>query len=48
MLRPQIDWERAISEEILEKLDLHQKKLLGLNHPIAASVKDFLNNRMLR
>ena len=48
MLRPQIDWERAISEEILEKLDLHQKKLLGLNHPIAASVNDFLNNRMLR
>lgn len=48
MLRPQIDWERAISQEVQENLDLTQKKLLGLSHPIAGSVKDFLKNRMTR
>lgn len=48
MLRPQIDWLRAISQEIAEKLDFQQRKLLGLNHPIAASVQDFLVNRMTR
>jgi ectoine hydroxylase-related dioxygenase (phytanoyl-CoA dioxygenase family) len=48
MLRPQIDWERAVSKEIREKLDVNQRKLLGLNHPIAGSVRDFLQNRMAR
>jgi len=48
MLRPQIDWERAIPKEIQENLDLHQKKLLGLNYPIAGNVRDFLEHRMTR
>jgi len=48
MLRPQIDWERAISQEIRAELDLSQIKLLGLTHPIAGSVRDFLKNRMAR
>jgi len=48
MLRPQIDWERAISQEIRDRLDSQQMKLLGLNHPIAGSVADFLKNRMTR
>jgi len=48
MLRPQIDWQRAISQEVSEKLNLQQRKLLGLNHPIAGTVRDFLANRMTR
>jgi ectoine hydroxylase-related dioxygenase (phytanoyl-CoA dioxygenase family) len=48
MLRPQIDWGRAIPQEVREKLDSPQRKLLGLNHPIAGNVKDFLINRKTR
>lgn len=48
MLRPQIDWGRAVSLDVREKLHVHQRKLLGLNHPIAGSVTDFLKSRMSR
>jgi len=48
MLRPQIDWGRAISGDVRERLDLEQMKLLGLKHPIAGSVREFLQNRMAR
>lgn len=48
MLRPQIDWDRAIVGDLRKKLNLEQMKLLGINHPIAGSVREFLQNRLDR
>jgi hypothetical protein len=48
MLRPQIDWVRAIPKDMFLKLNAAQKTLLGLDQRIAGSVEEFLENRMNR
>lgn len=48
MLRPQIDWSKALSESDKKQLNGQQKNLLGLDHEIAGSIEDFLSIRSKR
>ena len=48
MLRPQVDWNRALNEASKKSLGDSQKKLLGIDQTIAGSVEEFLNSRMTR
>lgn len=48
MLRPQIDWNRALDENKKLSLNSDQFALLGLNQKIAGSVDEFLSSRMNR
>lgn len=45
LLRPQIDWSRAISGELLKSLTNSEKSVLGLDTVISGSIEEFLESR---
>lgn len=48
MLRPQIEWSRALAKGDIQILSASHKKLLGLDQEIAGSVEEFLSIRRKR